>query len=68
MREEISDPDDYVDWIQWVFDAEKGKQPRREPMRCAEVPALLQLCQVNESDTHSKPLAPSSNNSKVSTR
>jgi hypothetical protein len=25
MREEITDADDYADWIQWVFDPEKGR-------------------------------------------
>jgi hypothetical protein len=54
MREEISDFDDYADWIQWVFDAEKGKQISREPARCAEVPALLQIHQVSGNETHSK--------------
>ncbi len=64
MREEISDSDDYADWIQWVSDAEEGKQTSREPARCTEVPALLQLCQVNGSDIQSKPL----DNSKANTR
>ncbi len=31
MREEISDSDDYADQIQWVSDAEEGKQTSREP-------------------------------------
>jgi hypothetical protein len=26
MKEEITDADDYADWIQWVSDAEQGKQ------------------------------------------
>jgi hypothetical protein len=43
MREEISESNDYADWIQWVSDAEKGKQISRESALCAEVPVLLQI-------------------------
>ncbi len=68
MREEISDSDDYADWIQWVFDAEKGKQISREAARCAEVPALLQIHQVSGNEAHSKQLALSSHYPKMSTR
>jgi len=25
MKEEITDADDYADWIQWVSDVEQGK-------------------------------------------
>jgi len=52
MREEITDIDDYADWIQWVSDAEKGRQASMEVARCAEVPALLQINQVSRSDVH----------------
>jgi hypothetical protein len=52
MKEKITDSDDYVDWIQWVSDAEKGKHANREATQCAEVPALLQIHQVSGSDTH----------------
>jgi len=41
MREEITDTDDYANWIQWVSDSEKGRQASREAARCAEVHALL---------------------------
>jgi hypothetical protein len=68
MREEISNSDDYADWIQWVFDAEKGKQISREPARSAEVPALLQVHQVSRDGVHSKQLALSSDYPKMSTR
>jgi predicted aspartyl protease len=68
MREEISDSDDYADWIQWVSDAKEGKQTSREPARCAEVLALLQIHQVSGSDTRSKQLALSSDHPKISTR
>jgi hypothetical protein len=30
MREEITNTDDYADWIQWVSDAEKGRQVSME--------------------------------------
>ncbi|CAN5959833.1 unnamed protein product [Sphagnum jensenii] len=52
MREEITDTNDYADWIQWVSDAEKGRQASMEAVRCAEVPALLQINQVSRSDAH----------------
>jgi hypothetical protein len=50
MREEITDTDDYADWIQWVSDAEKGRQASKEAARCAKVPALMQIHQVSGSD------------------
>ncbi len=68
MREEISDFDDYADWIQWVSDAKKGKQISKEAARCAEVPALLQIHQVSGNEAHSKQLALSSDYPKMSTR
>jgi hypothetical protein len=68
IREEISDSDDYVDWIQWVFNAEKGKQISREPVRCAEVLALLPIHQVSRNEAHPKQLALSSDYLKMSTR
>jgi hypothetical protein len=68
MREEISDSDDYADWIQWVSDAEKGKQINKEAARCAEVHALLQIHQVSGNEAHSKQLALSSDYLKMSTR
>ncbi len=30
MKEEITDTDDYADWIQWVSDAKKGGRPARK--------------------------------------
>jgi hypothetical protein len=57
MREEISDSDDYADWILWVSDAKKRKQINKRPARCAEVPALLQIHQVSRNEAHSKQLA-----------
>jgi hypothetical protein len=68
MREKILDSNDYAHWIQWVFDAEKGKQISREPARCAKVPALLQIHQVSGNEAYSKQLALSSDDSKMGTR
>jgi hypothetical protein len=47
MKEEITDFDDYADWIQWVFDAEQGKQLISTTLKHEETPVLLQLQQVN---------------------
>ncbi len=52
MREEITDTNDYADWIQWVSDVEKGRHASLEAARCAEVLALLQINQVSRSDAH----------------
>jgi hypothetical protein len=52
MREEITDTDDYANWIQSVSDAEKGRQASMEVVRCAKVLALLQINQVSRSDAH----------------
>jgi predicted aspartyl protease len=68
MREEISESDDYVDWIQWVSDAEKGKPINRESTLCAEVPVLLQIHQVSRKEAHPKQLASSVNCPEVNTR
>jgi len=43
MKEEITDVDDYADWIQWVADAERGKHVFSGIGKGAEVPVLLQV-------------------------
>jgi len=43
MKEEITDADDYADWIRWVSDVEQGKQALLGAANCAEVPVLLQV-------------------------
>jgi hypothetical protein len=68
MREEISDADDYVDWLQWVSDAEERRQISREPEQCAKVPALLQIHRVSRNEAHSKQSALSPDCQKMSTR
>jgi hypothetical protein len=41
MKEEITDSDDYADWIQWVSDAEQGKQIISTTLKHEEAPVLL---------------------------
>ncbi len=52
MKEEIIDVDDYANWIRWVSDAEQGKQALPGAANCAEVPVLLQVQQVDITDSH----------------
>jgi len=52
MEEEITDADDYADWIKWVSDAEKGKQAIFETTNRAKVPVLLHVHQMNRGDSH----------------
>jgi len=47
MKEEITDVDDHADWIQWVYDAEQGKQVISTTPKHEEAPVLLQLQQMN---------------------
>jgi hypothetical protein len=42
MKKEITDADDYADWIRWVSDAEQGRQAMYESTRGVVVPPLLQ--------------------------
>jgi hypothetical protein len=48
MREEITDADDYADWIKWVADAEQKKQALANGLNHVEVPVLLQVQQLND--------------------
>jgi len=52
MKEEITDADDYVDWIRWVYDAEQGKQALPGTANCEEVPVLLQVQQMDTANSH----------------
>jgi hypothetical protein len=52
MDEEITNADDYADWIKWASDAEKGKQAIFESTNYAEVHVLLQVHQTNNGDAH----------------
>jgi len=42
MTEEITNGDDYVDWIRWVSNAEKSRQSVHESTHNVLVPLLLQ--------------------------
>jgi len=42
MKEEITDADDYADWIRWVSDAEQGRQAMYESTHGVAIPPLLQ--------------------------
>ncbi|CAK9195607.1 unnamed protein product [Sphagnum troendelagicum] len=56
MKEEITDANDYADWIQWAADAEQGKQTLPEATSAARVSVILQVQQMD--------IANSSNNIK----
>jgi hypothetical protein len=43
MKEEITDVDDYTDWIRWVADAEQEKQVISRETNDAKVFVLLQV-------------------------
>ncbi len=68
MREEISDSDDYVDWLQWVLDVDKGKQINRQVAQCVKAPALLQIHQVGDDKAQPEQLTSSSSCLKSDTR
>jgi hypothetical protein len=42
MTEEVTDSDDYADWIRWVSDAEQSRQAVYESIQDSPVPLLLQ--------------------------
>ncbi len=42
MTEEVTDSDDYADWIKWVSDAEQSRQVVYESTQDTPVPLLLQ--------------------------
>jgi hypothetical protein len=52
MKEEITNANDYANWIRWVSDAEQGKQAFPRAVNCAEVPVLLQVQQMDIADSH----------------
>jgi hypothetical protein len=52
MKEEITDVDDYADWIRWVADAEQGKQALSGATNGAEMSVLLQVQQMDIIDYH----------------
>ncbi len=75
MNEEITDADDYADWLRWVADAEQGRRTRREstpdtvatlvlqqtyPTDISSIPTLLQAAQVKGDDFSCTTTGPSS--------
>jgi len=70
MKEEITDADDYADWIRWVSDAEQGKQALLRAANCAKMHVLLQVQQMDTADSHNifKEQLALSNNLKASLR
>jgi hypothetical protein len=53
MEEEITDVDDYADWLRWVSDAEQSRQAMYESTHDATIPLLLQ--QPNQGHTPTIP-------------
>jgi hypothetical protein len=53
MKEEITDADDYANWIQWAADVEQGKQTLLEATSAAEVSVILQVQQMDIVDSSS---------------
>jgi hypothetical protein len=70
MKEEITDANDYVDWIRWVADVEQGKQALSEATNGAEMFVLLQVQQMDIIDYHNslKERLALSNNRKADSR
>ncbi len=50
MKEEVTDADDYADWIQWAADAEQRKQNLSEVANAGEESVLLQIQQMEITD------------------
>jgi hypothetical protein len=68
MREEISESDDYGDWIQWVSDEEKRRTRNKQFAVCTELPAVLQTNRPTKDENLSERSAISPGCSNVSTR
>jgi hypothetical protein len=52
VMEEITDADDYADWIRWVADAEQEKQVISRATNDVEVSVLLQVQHMDITDSH----------------
>ncbi len=68
MKEEISESDDYGDWIQWVSDAEERRTRSRQVAGCTESPAVLQTHRLTKDEDLSGRLATSTECSNMNTR
>jgi hypothetical protein len=52
MEEKMSDIDDYVDLLKWVYSAERKRQTMFESSNCEEIPMLLQIHKTEGGDVH----------------
>jgi hypothetical protein len=52
MKEEITDADDYADWIRWVADAEQEKLAITRATNDAEVSVILQVQHMDITNSH----------------
>ncbi len=52
MKEEITDADNYADWIRWVTDEEQGRRAISRATNGAEVSVLLQVQHMDITDFH----------------
>jgi hypothetical protein len=70
MEEEISNVDDYVDWLKWLSDAEIRRHAMFESSNCEKNPTLLQIHETKGGDVHnnSNNKLTTSDNNEVSTR
>ncbi|CAK9220815.1 unnamed protein product [Sphagnum troendelagicum] len=70
MKEEITDADNYADWIKWVADAEQGRHAVSGATNGAEMSVLLQVQQMDIVDSHNslKERMALSNNRKAGSR
>jgi hypothetical protein len=68
MKEEITDADDYADWIRWVADEEQGKQAISRATNGAEVFVLLQVQHMDITDSHNSLKERLADNRKVDSR
>jgi hypothetical protein len=41
MEEEISDVNDYVNWLKWVYDAKRRRHAMLESSNCEKILVLL---------------------------
>ncbi|CAK9190787.1 unnamed protein product [Sphagnum troendelagicum] len=68
MKEEITDADDYADWIRWVIDVEQGKQALLEAANGAKMSVLLQVQQMDITDSHNNLKKQLADNRKTNSR
>ncbi|CAM6022829.1 unnamed protein product [Sphagnum balticum] len=52
MKEEVTDDDDYADWIQWAADAEQCKQKPSKARNAGQRSVLLQIQQMEVVDPY----------------